>query len=60
MFQPVTVETLGPLSASALNSLSEVGRRLTSRNISRITRDLISVPAPPLSAYTALQLCSDY
>ena len=30
VFQPVAIETLGPLNASALNFLSEVGRRLTS------------------------------
>ena len=30
LFQPVAIETLGPLSASARNFLSEVGRRLTS------------------------------
>ena len=30
IFQPVEIETLGPLNASALNFLSEVGRRLTS------------------------------
>jgi len=30
IFQPVAIETLGPLNASALNFLSEVGRRLTS------------------------------
>jgi len=30
LFQPVAIETLGPLNASALNFLSEVGRRLTS------------------------------
>ena len=30
IFQPVATETLGPLNASALNYLSEVGRRLTS------------------------------
>jgi len=29
-FQPVAIETFGPLNASALNFLSEVGRRLTS------------------------------
>jgi len=30
LFQPVAIETLGPLNASALNFLSEVGLRLTS------------------------------
>ena len=30
IFQPVAIETLGPLNASALNFLSEVARRLTS------------------------------
>jgi len=30
LFQLVAIETLGPLNASALNFLSEVGRRLTS------------------------------
>ena len=30
LFQPVAIETLGPLNASAVNFLSEVGRRLTS------------------------------
>ena len=30
IFQPVAIETLGPLNASAPNFLSEVGRRLTS------------------------------
>ena len=30
LFQPVAIENLGPLEASALNFLSEVGRRLTS------------------------------
>ena len=30
IFQPVAIETLGPLNASSLNFLSEVGRRLTS------------------------------
>jgi len=30
IFQLVATETLGPLNASALNFLSEVGRRLTS------------------------------
>ena len=30
LFQPVAIETLGPLNASALNFLSEVGSRLTS------------------------------
>ena len=30
LFQPVAIETIGPLNASALNFLSEVGRRLTS------------------------------
>ena len=30
LFQPVAIETLGPLNASAANFLSEVGRRLTS------------------------------
>jgi len=35
IFQPVAIETLGPLNASALNFLSEVGRRLTS-----LSRDL--------------------
>jgi len=30
IFQPVAIETLGPLDASAVNFLSEVGRRLTS------------------------------
>ena len=30
IFQPVAIETLGRLNASALNFLSEVGRRLTS------------------------------
>ena len=30
LFQPVAVETLGLLNASAVNFLSEVGRRLTS------------------------------
>ena len=30
IFQPVATETLDPLNASALNFLSEVGRRLTS------------------------------
>ena len=30
IFQPVAIKTLGHLSASALNFLSEVGRRLTS------------------------------
>jgi len=30
LFQPVAIETLGPLNASALNFLSEVGCRLTS------------------------------
>jgi len=29
IFQPVAIETLGPLNASAVNFLSEVGRRLT-------------------------------
>jgi len=58
IFQPVAIETLGPLNASALNFLSEVGRRFDFF-IWRFTRDLISVPAP-LKAYTALQLCSDY
>ena len=30
IFQPVAIETIGPLNASALNFLSEVGRRWTS------------------------------
>ena len=30
IFQPVAIETLGPLNSSSLNFLSEVGRRLTS------------------------------
>ena len=30
LFQPVATETLGPLNASAVNFLSEAGRRLTS------------------------------
>ena len=30
IFQPVAIETLGPVNVSALNFLSEVGRRLTS------------------------------
>ena len=30
LFQPVAIETLGPLNASAVNFLSEVGRQLTS------------------------------
>ena len=30
IFQPVAIETLGPLNASAVNFLSEVGSRLTS------------------------------
>ena len=30
LFQPVAIETLGPLNALAVNFLSEVGRRLTS------------------------------
>jgi len=30
IFQPVAIETLGPLNTSALNFLSEVGHRLTS------------------------------
>ena len=30
MFRPVAIETFGPLNASALNFLSEVGRQLTS------------------------------
>jgi len=30
IFQPVAIETLGPLNTSALNFLSKVGRRLTS------------------------------
>ena len=30
LFQPVAIETLGPLNASAVNFLSEMGRRLTS------------------------------
>ena len=30
IFQPVAIETFGPLNASAVNFLSEVGRRLTS------------------------------
>ena len=30
IFQPVAMETHGPLNASALNFLSEVGRRLSS------------------------------
>ena len=30
IFQPIALETLGPLNASALNFLSKVGRRLTS------------------------------
>jgi len=29
IFQPVAIETLGPLNASGVNCLSEVGRRLT-------------------------------
>jgi len=29
IFQPVVIETLGPLNSSALNFLSEVGCRLT-------------------------------
>jgi len=29
IFQPVAIEILGPLNASAVNFLSEVGRRLT-------------------------------
>ena len=37
IFQPVAIETLGLLSASALNFLSEVGRRLTS--LSRDSRE---------------------
>ena len=55
LFQPVAIETLGPLNASALNFLSEVGRRLTS--LSGDPR--VSVPAP-LNAYTALQLRFDH
>jgi len=30
IFQPIAIETHGPLNASALNFLSEVGRRLNS------------------------------
>ena len=52
IFQPVAIETLGPLNASALNFLVDF-------LIRRFTRDFISVPAP-LNAHTPLQLCSDY
>ena len=51
------METLGPLNASALNFLSEVGRQLTS--LSGDSRETSFFPAP-LNAHTALQLCSDY
>ena len=57
-FQPVAIETLGPLNASALNLLSEVGRRLTS--LSRDSRETSFLFQRPLNAHTALQLCSDY
>jgi len=57
IFQPVAMETLGPLNASALNFLSEVGRQLTS--LSGDSRETSFFPAP-LNAHTALQLCSDY
>ena len=57
IFQPFAIETLGPLNASALNLLSEVGRRLTSLfGVSRKTSFLFQ----RLSMHTALQLCSDH
>ena len=57
IFQPVAIETLGPLNASALNFLSEVGRRLTSLSgDSRETSFLFQ----RLSKHTTLQLCFDY
>ena len=37
IFQPVAIETIDPLNASALNFLSEVGRRLTLSGDSRET-----------------------
>ena len=55
IFQPVAIETLGPLNASALNFLREVGRWLTSLSGDS---DLISVPAPLIA--DMLQICSDY
>jgi len=58
IFQPVAIETLGLLSASALNFLSEVGRRLTS--LSRDSCETSFLFQRPLNAHTALQLCSDY
>jgi len=36
VFQPVAFETVGPLNASALNFLSEVGRRLSSSRDPRV------------------------
>jgi len=58
IFQPVAIETPGPLNASALNFLSEVGRRLTS--LSGDSRETSFLVPAPLNVHTALQLCSDY
>ena len=57
IFQPIAMETHGPLNASALNFLSEVGRRLSC--LRRFSRDLVSVSAT-FGYCPALQLCSHF
>jgi len=56
----ITIETVGPLNASALNFLSEMGRRMTSLSGDSRETSFLFQRLSMLIGPTAFQLCSDY
>jgi len=54
-FQPIAVETLGPINESAVNFLRELGSRIFSRR-----SDAVCIPGPEAVSHCAVILCSRF